>query len=61
MVFTPADEAYSVNRGLQNLESNEIEKLRLRGDVVLGDFIFNISRDLSAIIFFNIFSEERDG
>jgi len=41
MVFTPADEAYSVNRGLQNLESNEIEKLRLRGDVVLGDFIFN--------------------
>lgn len=41
MVFSPADEAYSVNRGLQNLESNEIEKLRLRGDVVLGDFIFN--------------------
>ena len=41
MVFTPAEEAYSVNRGLQNLESNEIEKLRLRGDIVLGDFIFN--------------------
>lgn len=49
MVFTPAEEAYSVNRGLQNLESNEIEKLRLRGDIVLGDFIFN-TIDSSGIV-----------
>jgi hypothetical protein len=41
VVFTPAEEAYSVNRGLQNLESSEIEKLELRGDIVLGDFILN--------------------
>lgn len=49
MVFTAAEEAYSVNRGLQNLESNEIEKLRLRGDIVLGDFIFN-TIDSSGIV-----------
>lgn len=45
MVFTPAEEAYSVNRGLQNLESNEIEKLQLRGDIILGDFILNTIDD----------------
>lgn len=49
MVFTPAEEAYSVNRGLQNLESNEVEKLRLRGDIVLGDFIFN-TIDTSGVV-----------
>jgi hypothetical protein len=49
MVFTPAEEAYSVNRGLQNLESSEIEKLQLRGDIVLGDFIFNTIDDSGVV------------
>jgi hypothetical protein len=41
MVFTQGQEAFYVNRGLQNLETDEIEKLKLEGNVVLGDFIFN--------------------
>lgn len=49
MVFTPAEEAYSVNRGLQNLESNEIEKLQLRGDIILGDFILNTIDDSGVV------------
>lgn len=41
MVFTQAEENFSVDRGLQEIQPNEIEKLKLRGDVVLGDFVFN--------------------
>ena len=49
MVFTSAEEAYSVNRGLQSLESNEIEKLQLRGDIVLGDFVLNTIDDSGVV------------
>lgn len=38
---TQAEENYSVNRGLQPLFSNEISKLKLQANIILGDFIFN--------------------
>ena len=41
MVFTQAEENYFVNKGLASLEPNDIEKLQLRGDVVIGDLILN--------------------
>jgi hypothetical protein len=41
VVFTQAEENFSVDRGLQNIETDQIEKLKLEGNVVLGDFIFN--------------------
>jgi hypothetical protein len=41
VVFTQAEENFSVDRGLQSLEADQIEKLKLEGNVVLGDFIFN--------------------
>jgi len=39
--FTPAEEARSVDRGLQSFEINEIEKLKLQGNITLNDFVFN--------------------
>lgn len=41
MVFSQGQENFSVNKGLASLEANEIEKLKLGGDVVLGDIVFN--------------------
>ena len=49
MVYTQAEENFFVNRGLQNLEPNEIEKLKLQADVVLGDFIFNTIDDFGVV------------
>lgn len=39
--FTQAQENYYVNTGLSRLYPNEIEKLKLEGNIVLGDFVFN--------------------
>lgn len=41
MVFSRGQENFSVNKGLASLEANEIQKLKLGGDVVLGDIVFN--------------------
>jgi hypothetical protein len=41
MVFTQGQENNSVNRGLQALPTNEITKLKLEGNIILNDFIFN--------------------
>jgi hypothetical protein len=41
MVFSQAQENFSVNRGLSELPVNEITKLKLEGNIVLGDFVFN--------------------
>jgi hypothetical protein len=41
MVFTQGQENFSVDRGLASLETDQIQKLKLRGDVVLGDIVFN--------------------
>ena len=39
--FTQAEENYYVNTGLSELFPDEIKKLKLEGNIVLGDFIFN--------------------
>jgi hypothetical protein len=49
MVFTQAEENFYVNKGLASLEPNDIEKLKLQGDVVLGDFIFNTIDDQKVV------------
>lgn len=49
MVFNQAQENYSVNRGLQQLFPNEITKLKLEGNVILGDFIFNTIDDSGVV------------
>jgi hypothetical protein len=41
MSTAQSGENYSVDRGLQVLPTNEITKLKLQGNIVLGDFIFN--------------------
>lgn len=41
MSTSQSQENYYVNRGLQFLPTNEITKLKLQGNIVLGDFIFN--------------------
>jgi hypothetical protein len=41
MVFSQAEENFAVNRGLQALPTNEITKLKLEGNIVLNDFVFN--------------------
>lgn len=41
MVFSQAQENFSVNRGLSVLPPDEIKKLKLEGNIILGDFIFN--------------------
>jgi hypothetical protein len=41
VTFTQAEENYYVNLGLSELPTDEIEKLKLEGNIVLGDFIFN--------------------
>jgi DNA/RNA endonuclease YhcR with UshA esterase domain len=41
MTFNQAQENFSVNRGLSELPANEITKLKLEGNIVLGNFIFN--------------------
>lgn len=41
MTFTQAEENYYVNLGLSELYTDEIKKLKLEGNIVLGDFIFN--------------------
>jgi hypothetical protein len=41
MVFSQAQENFSVNRGLSVLPPDEIKKLKLEGNIVLGDFVFN--------------------
>lgn len=45
MPFTQAEENYFVNTGLSALPTNEIEKLKLAGDITLGEFIFNTIDD----------------
>lgn len=49
MVFTQGQENYYVNKGLASLEPNDIEKLELKGDVVLGDFVFNTIDDFNVV------------
>ena len=39
--YNQAQENYYVNRGLTPLQPNEIEKLKLQANIILGDFIFN--------------------
>lgn len=39
--FTQAEENYYVNTGLASLEPDDIQKLKLEGNIVLGDFVFN--------------------
>lgn len=41
MVFNQAQENFSVNRGLSVLPTDEIRKLKLEGNIVLNDFVFN--------------------
>lgn len=41
MSFTQSQENHYVNRGLAALEANEITKLKLQANIILGDFIFN--------------------
>jgi hypothetical protein len=41
MIFSQAEENYYVNRGLSALPTDEIKKLKLEGNIVLGDFVFN--------------------
>jgi len=41
VVFTQGEKNYAVDRGLQALETDYIEKLKLQADVVLGSFILN--------------------
>jgi hypothetical protein len=38
-----------VNLGLTPLQTNEIEKLKLQGNIILGDFIFNTIDDLGIV------------
>lgn len=40
-IFTQAEENYYVNTGLATLFPDDIKKLKLEGNIVLGDFIFN--------------------
>lgn len=49
MVFSQAQENFSVNRGLQALPTNEITKLKLDGNIVLNDFIFNTIDDSGVV------------
>jgi hypothetical protein len=44
--MTQARENYYVNLGLTPLQPNEIEKLKLQGNIILGDFIFNTIDEL---------------
>jgi hypothetical protein len=39
--MSQARENFFVNRGLTPLQPNEIEKLKLQGNIILGDFVFN--------------------
>jgi hypothetical protein len=41
MIFNQEEENYYVNRGLSPLQPDEIKKLKLEGNIILGDFIFN--------------------
>lgn len=41
VAFNQAQENHLVNRGLASLEPNDITKLKLEGNIILGDFIFN--------------------
>lgn len=45
MVFSQAQENFSVNRGLSVLQPDEIKKLKLEGNIVLGEFVFNTIDD----------------
>ena len=38
-----------VNLGLTPLQTNEIEKLKLQGNIILGDFVFNTVDDLGIV------------
>lgn len=49
MTFNQAQENFSVNRGLQALPTNEITKLKLDGNIILNDFIFNTIDDLGVV------------
>jgi len=49
MVFTQGQENYSVDRGLQPIFTNEITKLKLEGNIVLNDFIFNTIDDQGVV------------
>jgi hypothetical protein len=47
--MTQARENYYVNLGLTPLQPNEIEKLKLQGNIILGDFIFNTIDELGIV------------
>lgn len=54
-IFDQARENYVVDRGLQNLEPDNIKKLKLEGNIILGNFIFNtIDEDGVAWVITNI-------
>lgn len=44
--MTQARENYYVNLGLTPLQTDEIKKLKLQGNIILGDFIFNTIDEL---------------
>jgi hypothetical protein len=46
---TQSRENKYVNLGLTPLQTNEIEKLKLQGNIILGDFIFNTIDDLGIV------------
>lgn len=41
MASTQAEENHYVNRGLTPLQADEIKKLKLQANIILGDFVFN--------------------
>jgi hypothetical protein len=49
MVFSQGQENYSVNTGLTPLQPDEITKLKLEGNIILGDFIFNTIDELGIV------------
>lgn len=49
MTYTPAERTKFINVGLQSLVPNEINKLKLEGNIVLNDFIFNAIDDFGVV------------
>lgn len=41
MVYTQGQKSFSVDKGLASLEADQIQKLKLAGDVIFGDIVFN--------------------
>lgn len=49
MAIDPAREAYLVDRGLTIIEPDPIDKLKLDGNIVLNDFVFNTIDDSDVV------------